>query len=301
MNKVYLYKKISPYDNEAAHIYEHLFIDAFEQFVQQKGFSLGLFGYLGGRTYNDIMLIEGGFHNNKVEKLLYGFIKHPIKITEEAINKSLAVISSELTSHIKIIDKNKLITTLNEISKLPFHNIEEQNILEQFPAKEPKKSSLLILTKAQKDFKKLEIDFDYKGTSPEDIVVAYRIWHILIYNVLPIIRKLGGYDSDSSDPWFDEGKKWLSMYLKITLGKNSTTEKNLSDNIKKMQKEMDFSKLKKELNIYTNSFKNSETLSRIPEDIFINSGILVSRNKIAELFTSENVQRVWDKLELSIV
>lgn len=301
MNKVYLYKNISKYDNEVAHIYEHIFIDTFEQFAQENSFTPGFFGYLGGRTYDTIMIIEGGFYNMKAQKLLYDFTRRPIKVADEDVQKNLAVISSELNSNIEIINRDKLITEIDEISELPFRDMEDQYELERFPIrKNQTKSKCLKLTKNKKGFKKLEVSFAYKGTNLEDIAIVYRIWPILVNNIALVTRKLGGYDGESFAPWFDENKKWLRMYIEVNLKRGDATKNHLFASVKEMQKKIIFFKLKKELSIYTNSFENSEALAHIPEDIFTSSGLLVSRSKIAELFTPENVQRVWDKLDLNI-
>lgn len=300
MNKVYFYKQISDYDNEAAHIYEHIFISNFHKLLKKNGFTFGLYGWVQGSTFNDIILIEVAFYDKSAEKLFLDFVNHPMIITEKDIQHAISVISVETRANIEV-DMAALNKELEIISNLPFHDLESQPILSRFMHKKnSSKSEIINMHTKKSTFEKANLIFAYIEKDLQEIAIIFRIWPILYDNILSIINKNCGYCVNSHSPAFNKRSGYLLMGIEVGLRKGTSAKQHLENDINKMLKSINFQKRKPELKQYITTFKNNIDFAHIPEQIFDNTGVLVSRSKIAELFTAENVQRVWDKLEFNI-
>jgi hypothetical protein len=300
MKITYFFKSTNAHSHETAHIYEHIFVSSFRQQLIKNGLHLGLFGWIHGKTYNDTILIECAFYDPKAEKLFYDFMRQSLEITDEKIESAISIISSEYGSSVEIANKAKLAEDLKKLSALPFCNLEEQDIIKSIePNAQGAEPKTTTVCHKQDNFIKTKIVFTYAGKNLNNLAIIPRLWPILADNVAHALNQTGGYVSALHFPEFNDND-CLTMRLECNFRAERCSPQQIIEDINNLKKTINFIQLKPELEKYITAFKNSDRFAHAPEEIMDDTGILVSRHKIAALFTPENVQRVWNKLELDI-
>ncbi len=300
MNKFYLYKLISDCDNEAAHIYEHLFLRAAQQALVEAGFAPGLYGWQNGATYRDIILLECGFYDPKATKIFAEFLQQPVEFDPANIAQAVAVISAEYRGQLTY-DPAVLAAELARIAARPFFDLEKTPILTRFSREKARAGSKIVQVKSQKDhYHKIALNFAYRQNNLEEIALLFRLWPILYDQLATLINQLGGYIVNVHAPSFNPQSDWLTMGVEVGFKKGLVSKPILLQKIKRLQRDFDFAQHRQALQTYAREFRDNIDFAHIPEEIFERTGALVSRQKIAALLTPENAERVWQQLRCDI-
>ncbi len=185
MKIAYYSKTTSNFSYESAHIYEHIFVASFRQRMTDKGFCLGLFGWVSGKVYSNTILIEGAFYDAKTEKLFCEFMRQPIDITDERIRSAVDTVSSEYGLSVEIVKKEEFVRELEEIARLPFRDIEEFGVLERIAENNCETEQGAVMVGGDKcNFKEVGIGFSYAGEELSDIAIIFRLWPVLLITLL---------------------------------------------------------------------------------------------------------------------
>lgn len=302
MNKIYFYKKVKGYNHEATHVYEHIFLNAFRKHAKENGFTEGLYGWVHGSVYyGAIILLEGCFYGSKAEKLFRNFLAKEIKISDEDIKKGITAMSAEYLSNIEITDKKAFYLDIEKVSKSPFSSLDKNLVIEKFEIKDWEDNPKIAkVNKGEDLFKKITVNFDYTGKNLEEMAIIFRLWPILADNIKYIVYTMGGYVSEILFPEFMKDSDYLNMGIVANFRKENGLENKIEAEIKNMQDKMVFTNMERELKTYINSYRDDSSFADDPEAIMDDAGILISRDKMAELFTPENVQHVWGSLDLNL-
>ena len=301
MNNRYLYKVISDYDFQIAHVYEHIFISAFLQLIKEKGFQIGLFGWICGEIFDDVIMIEVGFYDKKARALFDEYLETEFVVTDEMLAKAVGSVACEYRANLSV-DLEKIKIELDKIAEKPFLWLEEQLVLEEYSnVKDRYRSKYLKVHKRKSDYEEVAVMADYRGKRVDDLAVLMRIWPIFADNISFFMEeRKEGYGFDTISPFYDKNNKCVTMGEAYICRGGEYSEDEIKKDVEAILKNIDFVNFRQEIEDYIDGFRRMSNFENIPRKIMDDIGLLVSRRKIAELFTAENVQRVWDRLEIRV-
>ncbi len=301
MGKQYYYKKTVSYDYEIAHIYEHLLLHCLRKRLVERGFTLGLCGWVHGTLFTDLILLETHSFSQLVEDEVASFLDRPLKIEDEDWSLALATVSAEYGYALKVIDKLTAKTELEQIDLAPLQRLDGSRVLERFTIRQNKTDKQIIhrLSDTVPPERK-NIIFSFQSDNLNELAVVFRLWPIIVDNLQYLINQYGGYCDKITFPEFNDDGSTLEMTLRVSHTSTSPLATEIPNLISTARKKINFLKLREELNQYANYYQSSPYFAHDPENILDDSGILVSRQAIATLFTPENVQHVWGRLRATI-
>lgn len=105
-------------DLAVGHLYEHIYCDAFTEYLRSNNLFSYVDYYLNAKTYHEgYVVLEIDVYNDDALELIELFIKTPISINSDLINGGLLQIMAEFTSDIKYMNEDLLDSRLEEYSK----------------------------------------------------------------------------------------------------------------------------------------------------------------------------------------
>lgn len=282
-----------------AHLYEHLLIQTFQNYIEKLGYSPYLYGWVAGETFQDVIFIEYGFYNPKVEKLFEKFINSEDRIDSSLIHNEVVRIEAEEGSLINVSNHKVLVKKLQELAEHAFVSVEKDSDI-VITGDSQNSISLITQNKSKKSFKDITITVGLGEASLEEKALFLRMTPIIFDLLNSLVYSKGLYQKHISWPIYKNNHDAMLAFSVYTIKKSTYTNKELETLIIDALLEADFTKHEKELQCYAHGFMSTPLWNTFPIDYFRYTGILVSRKNVAELLTVDNIQSVIKRLKINV-
>ena len=298
-----LFLDIRNYDFGIAHLYEHIFVQGFYDALHRDGVIDGVWGWVNGTTFAEVMFIEAGFYNKEIHQQFVKYLNTPRQFDEKLIELEIERMSIENRSAIsydvstvpkklKEINAAKLSPLLGEIDVSHKISTGEQVRLP--------KSKYLTAKKARKDdFTSFSVSIGINNPSILEKEIFLRLNAIAGDVAIVALDRMASYGgTDRYGPIFSEKENFIFECFDRTVRKADYDENVIRTYLEKTIKNVSFRNNKKALEDFMNETNSKSVL--LPLECYRTTGILASSYHIRKLFTPKNVQDTWDKLSISI-
>lgn len=154
--------------------------------------------------------------------------------------------------------------------------------------------------RSKKLFRDVTIGCGIQSASLEEKAIFTRLTPVIYDTISHDLDRLGMYEKNTSFP--KDKSEYEALYITAiyTVKRGALTTNQIKKAVEMSLKKIDLAPHQAELENYLNGFLSTPTWNDIPIEFYRHSGMLVSRKKIAELFTPANAQAVIDKLEVAV-
>ncbi len=290
-------------DVEAAHIYEHLLLATFRQSLEKHGFSKYLFGWVSGETFRDVIFIEYGFYDQKVEKIFQKFMQESHRIDSSLLKNELLRIEAEARITISDLDEAELMRQLHQLDNDTFIN--HANNTEIAPPKTTQndiKSDVVKMRKSKSKFRTIAITLGIRNMTVDEKRAFLRLTPLLNDAIFNCMYQLGSYCDDSS---WAIGKPVLDGMLVVsinTMKRGGSTNKQIEKNLRHSLESLaiDIKQRPDELKSYIQGFLTTPNWNNFAVDYYRNTGIITTKKQIAESLTQERIASLISRIEIEI-
>ena len=285
-----IYKEFSGIDPEVAHLYEHIFIIGFDNYLKQQNLLPSLKGWLGGRTFNDILFIDYGFYSQTYLDAFKSYSTKPIELTNKEINFALSCISCESKIKTKVKNNKSLLNQLNRLHSTKFTEQEESK-KSKFINEQILNPNLLPLeleeSKVSK-YKEYNLAILTKLNNINESTAILRLFPILQDIVEESISDIPHYNQSQSDITYNHEKSMASVSLKIFLDKSEDINE-LTNTINHHFVNYNSAQLCSFMPDFVDSLTKVPTWKYLPLDYYEATGILTSNKLIADSLLDNNI------------
>jgi hypothetical protein len=295
------FKDIRGYDYGVAHLYEHILVRGFRDILKDNGTIDGIWGWISGETFPEMMFISAGFYDDRVRKQFLVYINSSMTFDTAVIKQEIERIEAEDDANINY-NIDEIIDKLRDIDSDKFVSLGQQKdvIIHVTETKKTTKSKYLIAKNSKQDFQNFSIKIGVKNPTELEKEIFLRL-NILAGDVVArIVDSLSGYGYFRTGPIYNiKDEDFIYELLEQTIRKDKYNEKKIHREITSHLRAIDFKDQKVALDKYIKGYYE-KTSCDIPIEYFRTTGIVTSKYHIYKLFTPENVQKAWGKLEVKI-
>ncbi len=94
----------TPYDHDTCHLFEHVILKGFRNYLEKLGINRAFFGWARGQTTNSSIFFSITAHNPEIIDMFEAYLNQPDDFDDETITKSLGNVEAESNYDIKIND-----------------------------------------------------------------------------------------------------------------------------------------------------------------------------------------------------
>ncbi len=272
---------------EEAHLFEHVLLNAWDEHIPTLGYHNGLYGWVGGKTFENYVFIDAGFYDEHVAVLFDNFIKSSPTFTDTQIRYSLAEIGAEDKALFEILHFDELKQKLSRASaalatgsSLAVKDIPMPSISSQRNAAAYRDISLVV------------IGHDLTG---EEQVVLQRLKAMIIdYIIVTMNKKYCNYPRGHSA--LRDNKQDIGYFTKITLAKGQGSLKHLSEYVESELHMFPVKQHWEQIATHFEVFAHEALWKTNPIDYYRNTGIVTTVEEIARLATPKTVASIIAKL-----
>ena len=288
-------------DQTIAHLYEHLLIASFKDFIETQGFSRYLFGWLNGETFDTVLFLEYGFYDKQVENLFTEFIQSDSRINFVHVNNELERIAAEEGADLSAASINAVTTELQRFNFLPFQSLENTNILhDESPLETTTKRPIVTLKKKTPNLI-INVLVEMEYNCIEQLATLLRSTPILYDTINETLFAKGTYEVASSwiarEPGSLIARGSVIHESRMELS-SASTKRQIEEAIKLTSEKL--SEHPNQLRTYANGFITTQTWNTLPIEYYRYAGVIASRNTIAELLTPEAVADVFSQIHITV-
>lgn len=294
-----LHLDTTKFDNNTAHLYEHLIIAQFQVLFLQNYKVVTPYGWLNGETYAQRMFIDFGFYDADVEKLFFKYIEGGHAFTPDEINAQLSQLEAESRARMQIADMDKLMSELAEIDKIGFTNLDVIKVPvidSDTPACD---KSLIAEIPAEDDFTDHTVSVGLIDPTDDDSLAFLRILPIVYDLMHYTAHSVGGYGDNTSGPRRNKRGAMGAVAI-YTFGTKKFSAPQYKKLLQRQFREYAKADLDGTIVPYLNGFTRTSTWSSMPLDYYKTTGILASRELIAGKITSETISDIISRLDIEI-
>lgn len=290
-------------DIEVAHIYEYLLLETFKHSLEKHGFSKYLFGWVGGETFRDVIFIEYGFYDQKVEKIFQKFMQESQRIDISFLNNELLRVQAEARVTITDLNKAELMRQLHQLDNDTFINhANNTEIALPKTTQNDIKPDVVKMRKSKSKFRTIAITLGIRNMTVDEKKAFLRLSPILHEAIDNCVFKLGAYNDDSS---WAIGKPVLDGMLVVsinTMKRGDSTNKQIEKNLRHSLESLaiDIKQRPDELQSYIQGFLTTPNWNNFAVDYYRNTGIITTKQQIAESLTQERIASLISRIEIEI-
>lgn len=283
-----------------AHLYEHLLIQSFRDVVAANGYSPYLYGWVGGETFEGVMFIEYGFYNPDIEKLFIRYMQQTPRVNLAMLKNEVLRAEAENMALIDVADFEQLKFRLRDMDRTKFTNVEDEGSIEQSDDVQ-RVQSIIKEKRSKKSFRQVTVLIGLPSASLEDKALFTRLTPMVFDAINAGLFNEGMYENEVSWPVYNKPHDAMLAHHMYTIKKGLLTNKGMKTTVQKALTGMRIKNHKKELEFYIDGFASTPDWHTFPTEYFRHTGLLVSRQRIRQLFTTKNVERVIGSLEVDVV
>lgn len=284
----------------AAHLYEHLLIQSFRDYVAANGYSPHLYGWVGGETFEGMLFIEYGFYSSTIEVLFAQFMQQSPRVNLDMLDAEILRIEAEDKVLIEINDMERLKLLLKSIDNTKFVDVEAGGGIEQVKDIQSQQS-VLKERRSKKSFRHVTVAAGLPSTNLEEKAIFTRLTPIIFDALNKGLFSAGLYENEVSWPVYNKPHDAMLAHAIYTVKNDIVTNDELKALAQKALAAIRLEGHETELRHYIDGFAATPNWHTFPIDYFRHTGLIVSRADIARLFTVENVESVLGKLKVEIL
>lgn len=295
MNNVIFFKKLPNVDCNLIHLYEHLVMNGFQEYLFRKGLDPNLVGNYNGETFTDLLYIYGEFNDKNYAKLFNNYMDSYLNITKSNIKNELQRMGAENCAIYHVADGDALRNALCTLHNKPFVSLSSYGVIEHRWAKK-----MALLQKP--------IIQPYSGVGSYDIVSINIELSLNNLELAAVFSSLAYYLNESICCYF---KKYGAYYcgdviednqsdnaivncIDLYMPKGEYDADIIRNDLSNLISSTDFAKHAQEIDSY---FSRPYKPSGMTYD-YQSIGLFISQTKLKDLLTVENANKVWRSLRI---
>lgn len=272
---------------QLAHLFEHVLIAGFRNFLATRGHSKDLFGWLNGETFESYLFLEGGFYDPATAELFDEYLANLPRFTEDEIARSLRTIEAEERAVMKVTDYEKVQRVFEVLSR---RTRGSQPVLDQ---RQP--MPLIEEAGSPKDFRSITLAVGAANLSVPEQKLLLRLYVILIDVIENALREqFGAYATGRSS--VVDMKDGYAFFVKATFARNSVTMPCLKAACAEALHAFDVTANMAAIMHHFNAFAAEPLWKDLSIEYYRHAGIVATNAEIAGYATTENVQSLIQKL-----
>lgn len=260
-----------------------------------------MYGWVSGETFRDVMFIEYGFYNPEVEELFIQFIQSNNRIDLDLINNEITRIEAEMKSIVTIPDHEVIKKRLISLNSLPITNAEQSDGIAQLQSVADQAEPTTWIEKSTEHaFRHITVTIGLKEGTQADKAIFLRLTPLITDAINAQLFKQGFYQNEVSWPIHNTVHDTMLFHAIYTVRKKAQNTRVIAKELATLLAQLDVTSCQKEVAHYIQGFMHTANWHTFPIDYYRYSGMLVSRNEIAKLFTPVNIQLVLKKLIVDV-
>lgn len=288
-------------DYEVAHLYEHLVVASFNEYLKNRGYPYHLYGWLGGKTFRDVIFLEHGFYDEELGSVLADSLASDDRISLDLLDSELARIQAESLSVIKAINRDDMMRQLDQLNARQFIDHASHGFKSYVAPYQPADTPPVIeLMYAPKKFRSITMAAHFDDPSPQGMIAFLRLEPLILDALDIAIRGIHGYAYDSTAVIRQTTSGEMSIVAIYDMPRNgmrASQIKALADSsiqqlIAEIQSHPDA------LTRYIQAFAATPNWHGFPIRYFKYTRIVTSRDAIAKVFTPERIIDILSRIRV---
>ena len=286
-----LFLRTKNIDLNTVHLYEHLVIMGFYNYLEKTGTSTDLFGWINGQTFDKVMFIYSCFYNPNTAKLFDQYFASKLSFTEAEIDYCLATIEVEERSIAKV-NKPQLLHDLEAVASLPWNK--PSNIA-------PTILKSINFTKSAKDYHDLTIEIELQSKNIDLQTLFLRV-EVMIYDIihLALQKNIISYVQGTSPVTILSVNDLASSIKVITVKNKTQTASEIQSICQTAIDNFDVKKNFKDIKRHFQIFAKEPLWQEINIFYYRYSGILTLNQEIANLATLKNIDTIFKNTRITV-
>lgn len=273
---------------DTAHLFEHLFINAWYTHLASNGYSDALFGWMLGDTFEEYIFIDSGFYDKEVAALFDDYVHTSRDFSLAEINSSLADIGAEDKIEVTISDLQHLQQELSELSR-SFANNSSSNI---------EASSDLLHSKANAAiYRDIDIITSGNDLTPDEQKVFLRLRTILIELISRALSNIYVHYDRGHTPLAKQGND-MAFLTKNTLKTNQGTLNQLAAELESAIHDFSVDAHWPEIAQHFAAYSHESLWKSAVIELYRDTGIVTTTEEITSLATKETIQSILQKISI---
>jgi hypothetical protein len=197
---------------------------------------------------------------------------------------------------------NTVIKKLAEINKSQFRQLTGSNdvAIHTDNYNGPLKSRYLMAKKSKKAFENFSVKVGIKNPTNIEKEIFLRL-NVLVHDAVSNkLSNLLAYVYFTDGPLLSKKQDFIFEYFEFTMRKGDSDVKEIERIISQKVRELNLLDKKQELKKFIAGYCFGSSNFEFPLEYFKQTGMVVSKYHIYKLFTPENAQKVWGKLEVKV-
>jgi len=278
-----------------SHLYEHLIISGFHTYLEKRGMSPYLFGYLHGETFDECIYLDLGCYSPDVAELLDEYLHETHHFEHEQIQNQFKVLEAEDMAHIAY-NSSAIQTTLSKLDLEKWvHNddihIDEHDIYQNIDTD-------FIRSEDSDSFQDIVVALYSKELNEHEQKVFLRLY-VIIIDMLEywLRRRYSGYKRGASSINFDS--TIMGVIASFTISNTFQCEE-INKELNKFLANFDVNMNFGQIDTHFKVFASTPTFNNIAVEYYKNTGIHTSTNEIARLADNETIKSLFDKVRINV-
>lgn len=293
---------IRKFNFDITHIYEHLLLRTFLSQLKASNFSLCLYGWMGGDTFNEVSFIRYGFYDPRVEKLFHDFMQSASRIDARYLEGALRGVAAEEKSLIQV-DRKQLFVKLRAIDAAPWELVDRVTGApsELMSAARHFDKEIIHLQKSAKSFRDVTVVASMEHPELLDIV-AYQRVHTMVLDIIhSVVWDLGLYEREVSRSQYHKPSDTITTFGIFSMQRGGASIKDIKMAIVDTMQQFSLRGHEDELLCYRDALTAVASWSDFPVQYFRHSGILASRQQVAESLSLDRVEKIIHSLDIEVL
>lgn len=275
---------IRPLPWAIAHLYEHIFIEEFYEYLTANEHNADLFGWINAHTFEDVMFINSGHYSKKTALAYDAFVQKKLVFTPENVHHAIHCIQAE-ERETWAFDSKLLIASLEEASAF-------------LSSKKPLSTPFYLpkITKAAQLYEDTTLHVEFPHAELDEFTLLLRLSVTISDICTRILQKEHAYIQGVSE-LLNDGATTAEILLQYTHEQKSEFATIGARIEATLHSYLDDDTLETILENFS-LFQKEQLWQELPIRFYENSGIVTTNNEIAALATKERIARIFSKAKV---
>lgn len=287
-----VYLDIRNTDPTEAHLFEHVFLMNFYQYLEQNNINPYLIGWLTADCFDDFLFVDYGFYQPKIEQLFQKYLNKPTPINLSLIKSELAVIEAEIGQTIEIIEESKLLKNLTDLQTRAWNKICQP--VTQNPQLKLKPGSLKIVNFS------LKLSLTTTDLTLQSLFLRAFVFFTDIAQ-LALRRQFSAYPTHNSSATIGPDQlNTVYCTVDFAIHAKDYNQQKIEQFVNTTLSSFDFAREQPAIKAHLSFFQNEPLLRHLKIDRYRYSGINIDNQTIARFYTIERLRQIQKQLQVVI-
>lgn len=274
---------------EVAHLFEHLIIDGYRSYLDERGYGRTVFGWLIGETFEKRLFLEGGFYSSKTADMFEDYLKNVKEFSDHAIKEQITTLEAENKSSIEIADSRQLHRCMKILTKrLTTDNaLAKPRVRMEDPIKQ---------TASAKSFRDISTKLIFTDLNDVEVKLLLRFKAVLLDILMDCINFYGGYERGVSDLARRESASEYGLLQISTFKRGLYTSQELTNKIQDFIIKYDYEKYFDLIKKHFEEYAKEPLWKTFTIDYYRTTNVLITPEDVASALTLEYIHSLISKL-----